>query len=92
MTEKEAIELLNTHEKYAVPREKMFEAEQMGIKALKKQMPTGWVIKYLDNFRKYSVTCPICNEEYIGNYDGYDDPYNFNYCPNCGQRLEVAYD
>lgn len=43
-----------------------------------------WVYEELDNFRKYKVTCPHCGEWYIGNYDAYDEPSDFNYCPHCG--------
>ena len=24
----------------------------------------------------------------VGNYDSYDEPYEFNYCPNCGAKME----
>ena len=43
-----------------------------------------WIAKDLDNFRKYEVVCSECGSRYIGNYDAYDEPYDFNYCPNCG--------
>ena len=43
-----------------------------------------WIEEGLDNFRKYKVTCPHCGEWYIGNYDAYDEPSDFNYCPHCG--------
>ena len=43
-----------------------------------------WISEDLDNFRKYKVTCPHCGAWYIGNYDAYDEPSDFNYCPHCG--------
>ena len=47
-----------------------------------------WFSKMLDNFRKYEVVCSECGARYIGNYDSYDEPYDFKYCPNCGARME----
>ena len=41
----------------------------------------------LDHFRKYEVVCSECGARYIGNYDSYDEPYEFNYCPNCGADM-----
>ena len=56
------------------------------IEALKAQLPKRgeWISEDLDNFRKYKVTCPHCGAWYVGNYDAYDEPYDFNYCPHCG--------
>lgn len=53
---------------------------------LKEKMPKRgeWVHEELDNFRKYKVTCPHCGAWFIGNYDAYDEPSDFNYCPHCG--------
>lgn len=47
-----------------------------------------WIDKMLDNFRKYEVVCSECGARYVGNYDAYDEPSDFNYCPNCGARME----
>ena len=47
-----------------------------------------WISKNLDNFRKYEVVCSECGARYVGNYDAYDEPSDFNYCPNCGARME----
>lgn len=47
-----------------------------------------WKCIDLDNFGKYKVICPFCGAEYVDNYDGYVDTYMFNYCPNCGTRME----
>ena len=46
-----------------------------------------WIGKALDNFRKYEVVCSECGARYVGNYDAYDEPDDFNYCPNCGARM-----
>ena len=49
-----------------------------------------WIYEDLDNFRKYKVTCPHCGALYIGNYDAYDEPSDFNYCPHCGNICNPA--
>ena len=46
-----------------------------------------WKDKRLDKFRKYEVVCSECGAKYIGNYDAYDEPYDFNFCPNCGADM-----
>lgn len=46
-----------------------------------------WIGKQLDNFRKYEVTCSNCGWVGIENYDSYNDPSDFNYCPNCGAKM-----
>ena len=48
-----------------------------------------WKHKMLDNFRKYEVVCSECGARYVGNYDAYDEPYDFKYCPNCGTEMET---
>ena len=48
-----------------------------------------WKEKMLDHFRKYEAVCSECGARYIGNYDSYDEPDEFNYCPNCGARMKV---
>ena len=47
-----------------------------------------WIGKQLDNFRKYEVTCSNCGWVGIENYDSYNDPSDFNYCPNCGAKMD----
>ena len=47
-----------------------------------------WIGKRLDNFKKYQVTCSECGWIGIENYDSYVDPSDFNYCPNCGAKME----
>lgn len=56
------------------------------IEALQTQLPKRgeWIDEDLDNFRKYKVTCPHCGAWYVGNYDAYVEPWDFNYCPHCG--------
>ncbi len=54
----------------------------------RKQSEGEWIFKGLDEFRKYKVTCPFCKAEYVGNYDAYDEPEDFNYCPNCGAKMK----
>ena len=48
-----------------------------------------WIGKQLDNFRKYEVTCSNCGWIGIENYDSYNDPSDFNYCPNCGAKMDL---
>ena len=56
------------------------------IEALQAQLPKRgkWIYEDLDNFRKYKVTCPHCGKWFVGNYDAYDEPSDFLYCPHCG--------
>lgn len=51
-----------------------------------------WIEKDLDNFRKYEVVCSECGSRYIGNYDAYDEPCDFMYCPSCGAKMEEGED
>lgn len=48
-----------------------------------------WMWKQLDNFRKYEVTCSNCGWIGFENYDSYNDPSDFNYCPNCGAKMDL---
>ena len=48
-----------------------------------------WIGKQLDNFRKYEVTCSNCDWIGIENYDSYDNPFEFNYCPSCGTKMNL---
>lgn len=48
-----------------------------------------WEGKQLDNFKKYQVACSNCGWIGIENYDSYNDPSDFNYCPNCGARMDL---
>lgn len=51
-----------------------------------------WIERPLDNFRKYEVKCSECGFVGIGNYDQYLEPYDFNYCPNCGADMRERKD
>lgn len=51
-----------------------------------------WIYIALDNFRKYKVICSICKSEYVDNYDGYISAEDFNYCPNCGAKMDEVID
>ena len=68
------------------------EAVDKRIAELEAQLPKEgeWINEDLDNFRKYKVTCPHCGAWYIGNYDAYDEPSDFNYCPHCGNICNQA--
>lgn len=59
---------------------------------LKQQLPKRgeWIYEDLDNFRKYKVTCPHCGTWFVGNYDAYDEPSEFLYCPHCGNICNPA--
>ena len=47
-----------------------------------------WQYEQLDEYAFYKVTCPYCGAYYMGNYDAYHDPDDFNYCPNCGAKMD----
>lgn len=47
-----------------------------------------WKYERLDEYKFYKVTCPYCGADYMGNYDAYDDPDDFNFCPNCGAKMD----
>lgn len=49
-----------------------------------------WIYNSLDNFRKYEVVCPHCGAQYIGDYDQFCEPVDFNYCPHCGKICNPA--
>lgn len=46
-----------------------------------------WIGKQLDNFRKYQVTCSECGWIGIENFDSYNEPSDFNFCPYCGAKM-----
>ena len=49
-----------------------------------------WIEKKLDNFRKWELRCSECGWVGISNYDAYDEPFDFNYCPNCGAKMDLG--
>ena len=47
-----------------------------------------WIDKKIDNFRMWELRCSECDWVGISNYDAYNEPYDFNYCPNCGAKMD----
>ena len=48
-----------------------------------------WELSQLDSFRKFEVRCSVCGWTSYENYDSYNDPSEFLFCPNCGAEMEV---
>lgn len=46
-----------------------------------------WLMRHIDEYKKYEVVCSKCGVRYIGNYDAYDEPCEFRYCPECGREI-----
>ena len=99
MTESEAIKICNTivlasslSSPHGIPlnttKEELIEAMKIAIQALEKQIPkkpirhTAW-----ENFK-----CPACGSAEIVQYDTeyreYDKDCKFEYCSDCGQKLD----
>ena len=51
---------------------------ELAIEALEKQIPKKPVGEW------YLLACPICN----GVVDEHECNYKFDYCPNCGQKID----
>ena len=95
MTESEAVEKLknmrlfmqitdkNSENKFA---EDDYKANEIAIHALEKQIPKKPTYEgdgYSDGHLVYDTwICPLCEKRYEVDYDDYD------YCPNCGQKLD----
>ena len=47
-----------------------------------------WIAKELDNFRKVECSCSICGWSGVENYDSYVDIHDFEFCPNCGAKMD----
>lgn len=51
-----------------------------------------WIKRYTDGFcngvRNYEMICPFCDYSYLDNHIGLIVPEYFNYCPNCGAKLD----
>ena len=62
------------------------QALELGVKALEKQIPKKVTLEgdgYSDGHLVYDTwICPLCEKRYEVDYDDYD------YCPNCGQKLD----
>ena len=50
-----------------------------------------WIEKELDNFRKVECSCSICGWSGVENYDSYVDIHDFEFCPNCGAKMDLEY-
>ena len=47
-----------------------------------------WIDKMLDKFRKYECVCSECGARFVGDYDQYCEPFEFDYCPRCGAKMD----
>lgn len=51
-----------------------------------------WVKEWRDGFvngkRNYELICPYCNFSYFDNQCGFIVPEHFNFCPNCGAKMD----
>lgn len=87
----DAEELINNLNKFA------FESFNALINSLILKQPTAdvqevkhgkWIDERLDKFRKWKSTCSVCGWYGVSNYDSYVDIYDFEYCPNCGAKMD----
>ena len=53
----------------------------------KEERKGEWKQKRLNNFRMWEVRCSECGWWGIEDYDQYDNPSNFNFCPECGADM-----
>lgn len=85
MTNQEAIDLL----RFAFPKEitkpVTEEVISKAVKSLEKQIPKKWQYEMVNDYDTY--VCPCC-KEYWYMYYGTPATNEYNYCPNCGQRLD----
>lgn len=49
-----------------------------------KEYTLGWY----DGEQNYKLICPACNYSYLDNHLGAIAPKHFNYCPNCGAKMD----
>lgn len=67
-------------------KEELTESTKIAVQALEKQIskkPTYEGDGYADGHLVYDTwICPCCEKRYEVDYDNYD------YCPNCGQKLD----
>ena len=47
-----------------------------------------WIEKNLDGFRKVECSCSMCGWSGVENYDSYVDIHDFEFCPNCGAKMD----
>lgn len=52
----------------------------------RKEYTLGWY----DGEQNYKLICPSCNYSYLDNHLGAIVPKHFNYCPNCGAKMEES--
>ena len=66
--------------------DKEISAIEMAMEALEKQIPKKPYLEgdgYADGYLVYDTwICPHCEKHYEVDYDDYD------YCPNCGQKID----
>ena len=99
MTESEAIKICNTigfatssSNPQGVPlnttKEELMEAMRMSIQGLEKQI----AMKPIRHTAWKDFKCPACGSTEIRTYDTeyreYDKDYKFEYCSDCGQKLD----
>lgn len=53
-----------------------------------KEYTLGWY----DGEQNYKLICPACNYSYLDNHLGAIAPKHFNYCPNCGAKMDEEVD
>lgn len=87
MTENEAIkELHKIRLNGGIISQNKAKALYVAIQALEKQIPQSPTYEgdgYADGVLVYDTwICPCCDHHYEVDYDDYD------YCPNCGQRID----
>lgn len=51
-----------------------------------------WIDTPLDRYKKFESKCSECGWHGISNYDSYVDIYEFEYCPNCGAKMDGGAD
>ena len=67
-------------------REKVFTSEEIILQALKRNEPMKVLIKD-GKFGHYDFYCPSC-KEFVGVGNSVRESLTWNYCPDCGQKLD----
>jgi Zn finger protein HypA/HybF involved in hydrogenase expression len=88
MTREEAIETLEEMIKWGDPYEVNYDACKIAIEALKQEPKTAhWINRHIIANRSFDmIVCSECGEEF--SYDAETGISEYNYCPNCGARME----